>query len=94
MTQRVFDPCGVAEASAKPRAPRLESLEGRRLAVLDNTKWNGGKLLDALVDQLSRDIRFSHVNRYKKETFTKPAAPELMREIAANNDVAVIAIAD
>jgi hypothetical protein len=34
------------------------------------------------------------VNRYKKETFTKPAAPELMREIAANNDVAVIAIAD
>jgi hypothetical protein len=94
MPQRVFDPCGAVEASAKPRAARAESLEGLRLAVLDNSKWNGGKLLDALVDQLSGDVRFAQINRYKKETFTKPAAPELLRDIAANNDIAVIAIAD
>lgn len=94
MPQRVFDPCGVVEAAATSRAPRVEDVQGLRLAVLDNTKWNGAKLLDAVVDQLSRDIRFSAVNRYKKETFTKPAAPELLRDIAANNDIAVIAIAD
>ncbi len=94
MPQRVFDPCGVVDAATSPRAPRPERLDGLRLAVVDNSKWNGGKLLDALVERLSRDTRFAQVNRYKKETFTKPAAPELLRDIAANNDVAVIAIAD
>ena len=94
MPQRVFDPCGIVEASAKALAPRAHDLAGKRLAVLDNTKWNGARLLDALVARLSQDVRFAQVNRYKKETFTKPAAPELLREIAANNDLAVIAIAD
>jgi hypothetical protein len=94
MPQRVFDPCGVVEAAAKPRAPRLQQVQGARLAVLDNTKWNGARLLDAVVERLSQQISFAQVNRYKKETFTKPAAPELLREIAANNDIAVIAIAD
>ena len=94
MPQRVFDPAGVVEAAAKSRAQRAADPQGLRLAVLDNTKWNGARLLDAVVDRLSRDIPFSAVNRYKKETFTKPAAPELLRDIAANNDLAVIAIAD
>ncbi len=94
MSQRVFDPCGIVDASAKPLAPRVADLGGLRLAVLDNTKWNGAKLLDAVVARLASDVRFGEVNRYKKETFTKPAAPALLREIAANNDIAVIAIAD
>jgi hypothetical protein len=94
MPQRVFDPTGKVDAVAQSRAPRAADPRGLRLAVLDNTKWNGARLLDAVVERLSRDIRFSSVNRYKKETFTKPAAPELLRDIAANNDVAIIAIAD
>jgi hypothetical protein len=94
MPQRVFDPCGTVEASSKPLAPRATGLTGKRLAVLDNTKWNGAKLLEAVVARLSLDVRFSQVNRYKKETFTKPAAPELLREIGASNDLALIAIAD
>ena len=94
MPQQIFNPCGNVDASAKARAPRVRDLQGLRLAVLDNTKWNGATLLDAVVNRLSRDIPFSKVNRYKKETFTKPAAPELLRDIAANNDIAVIAIAD
>lgn len=94
MPQRVFDPRGTVEVSSKSRAPRVRDLQGLRLAVVDNTKWNGAKLLDAVVERLSSDVRFAQVNRYKKETFTKPAAPELLRDIAANNDVAVIAIAD
>jgi len=94
MPQRVFDPRGTVEASARPLARRVPDLNGKRLAVLDNTKWNGARLLDAVVQRLGQDVRFAQVNRYKKETFTKPAAPELLREIAANNDLAVIAIAD
>jgi len=94
MPQRVYDPKGRVEALAKQLAPRVGNLDGSRLAVLDNTKWNAAKLLDSVVALLSEDIRFPRINRYKKETFTKPAAPELIREIAANNDIALVAIAD
>jgi len=94
MPQRVYDPKGLVDVLGKQLAPRVESLDGLRLAVLDNTKWNAAKLLDSVVALLSEKIRFSQINRYKKETFTKPAAPELIRDIAANNDIALIAIAD
>jgi len=94
MPQRVYDPKGLVDVLTKQLARRLENLDGLRLAVLDNTKWNAAKLLDSVVVLLSEKIRFSQINRYKKETFTKPAAPELIRDIAANNDIALIAIAD
>ncbi len=94
MPQRVYDPQGLVDVLTKQLARRAENLDGLRLAVLDNTKWNAAKLLDREVALLSEKIRFSQINRYKKETFTKPAAPELIRDIAANNDIALIAIAD
>lgn len=94
MPQRVYDPKGLVDVLTKQLARRVESLDGLRLAVLDNTKWNAAKLLDSMIALLSEKIRFSQINRYKKETFTKPAAPELIRDIAANNDIALIAIAD
>jgi hypothetical protein len=94
MPQRIYDPQGVVEVLSKQLSKRVENLDGLRLAVLDNTKWNASRLLDSVTVLLSEKNKFSQVNRYKKETFTKPAAPELIREIAANNDIAVIAIAD
>jgi hypothetical protein len=94
MPQRIYDPQGVVEVLSKQLSKRVENLDGLRLAVLDNTKWNASRLLDSVTVLLSEKNKFSQINRYKKETFTKPAAPELIREIAANNDIAVIAIAD
>ncbi len=39
----VFDPRGRVDA-ARPPAPR-GALDGLRLGILDNTKWNAGRLL-------------------------------------------------
>jgi len=41
----VFDPRGRVETARITPAPRVASLDGKRLGVLDNTKWNGNKLL-------------------------------------------------
>ncbi len=92
--QRVYDPTGPLDILHKDLAPRLRSLDGKRLAVIDNTKWNAARLLDRTVSLLGEQVRFSQVNRYKKETFTKPASADLLREISLNNDLALIAIAD
>ena len=92
--QRVYDPTGPLEIVRKELAPRLRSLDGKRLAVINNTKWNAARLLEGTVSLLGEKARFAQVNRYKKETFTKPAGAELLSDISLNNDFALIAIAD
>ncbi len=92
--QIVYDPRGVIEAEAKPMAPRVETLTGLRLGVLDNTKWNGGRLLRNTVALLEQDTDFAAVTTYKKESFSKNAAPELITQIAAENDIVITAIGD
>jgi hypothetical protein len=90
----VYDPRGVVEAQVLATAPRVKKLEGLRLGLLDNTKWNGNKLLRGVRDQLAEKHAFSAVNYYRKESFSLGAAPELIAEIAANNDIVVTAIGD
>jgi len=90
----VYDPRGVVEAAPMTTAPRVKKLEGLRLGVLDNTKWNANKLLRGVRDRLTEKHAFSAVNYYRKENFSLNARPELIAEIAANNDLAVTAIGD
>ncbi|MDE2571669.1 MAG: hypothetical protein KGM44_03985 [bacterium] len=90
----IYDPTGVVETEPKPLAPRLRGLSGVRVGVLDNTKWNAGKLLRATVAELQREDRIGEVRYYKKESFSKVADPALLSRIAAENDAALTAIGD
>jgi hypothetical protein len=90
----VYDPRGVVEAQPLAAAPRVKKLEGLRLGLLDNTKWNAGKLLRGVRDRLAESRGFGAVNYYRKESFSLAAAPELIARIAAECDVVVTAIAD
>ena len=94
MGQIVYDPRGAVEAEAKPLAPRVAAIDGLRLAVLDNTKWNANKLLRKATAKLEAEFGFAAVNYYRKESFSKVAAPELIAEIASGNDIALTAIGD
>ena len=90
----VYDPRGIVEAQSRPTARRPQALDGLRLAVLDNTKWNANKLLRRSMAQLSEEFRFASVNYYRKESFSRVAAPGVIREIVANNDLVLTAIGD
>lgn len=90
----VYDPRGAVEATPRAAAPRATRLEGLRLALLDNTKWNANKLLRGLREALERRHRFSAVNYYRKESFSLAASPALIAGIAADNDIVVTAIGD
>ncbi len=92
--QLVFDPRGVVQAESKPISPRLTRWAGLRLGVLDNTKWNGGKLLRKTVALLAEEENFAEVRYYKKESFSKNAIPALIEQIAQENDAVLTAIAD
>src|ERR1700741_2592530 len=90
----VFDPRGRVEASNTPIAVRPASLDGLRLGILDNSKWNANKILRGSASALGESIRFAAVNYYVKHSFSKDAAPQLIQQIAAENDIVLTAIGD
>ncbi|HEY5608306.1 MAG TPA: hypothetical protein VIM38_08205 [Alphaproteobacteria bacterium] len=90
----VYDPRGVVEATPLATSPRVKKLEGLRLGLLDNTKWNANKLLRGVRDRLAQKHAFGAVNYYRKESFAAAAAPELINRIAAENDIVLTAIGD
>jgi hypothetical protein len=90
----VYDPRGVVGAAAKPIAARITALEGLRLGILDNTKWNANKLLRQVRDELQLAHKFKAVSYYRKESFSRFADPKLIERIRAENDIVVTAIGD
>ncbi len=90
----VYDPRGTVTAEPRELAARLETLDGIRLGVLDNTKWNASKLLRHAVTGLEAGLTLAAVNFYGKESFSRPAEPDLLDRIAAENDAVITAIGD
>ena len=89
-----FDPRGVVETEPLALAPRAGGLDGLRLGLLDNTKWNANRLLRKTVTKLQEEFAFAAVNYYRKESFSKDADPALIDTIAANNDIVLTGIGD
>jgi hypothetical protein len=90
----VYDPRGAVAAEAREIAPRISSVQGLRLGVLDNTKWNANKLLRALRSALEASHGLKPSGYYRKESFSRFAEPRLLDEIRANSDLVVTAIGD
>jgi len=88
----VLDPTGERSPASRARLPRLASLEGRTIGLLDISKARGDVFLDR-VEALLRE-RGAATLRFRKPTFTKPAPIDLRQEIATRCDAVVEALAD
>lgn len=88
----VLDPTAERSPAARARAPRLASLGGHCIGLLDISKARGDVFLDR-VEALLRE-RGASVLRFRKPTFTKPAPVELRQEIATRCDAVAVALAD
>jgi hypothetical protein len=88
----LLDPTSERVPAARLRAPRLDSIEGRTIGLLDIAKARGDVFLDQLEKRLVE--RGAKVLRFKKPTFTKPAPIDLRHEIAQKCDAVVEALAD
>ena len=92
MTRLVLDPTGERNPAKRERLPRLDSLEGRTVGLLDISKPRGNVFLDRLEEALRG--QGANVERYMKPTFAKPAPADLRHEISVKCDAAVEALAD
>jgi hypothetical protein len=87
----VLDPTGELGEVERPLAPR-DGTPPARVALVDIRKPRGDVFLDEL-ERLLRD-RGIDVLRTQKPTFTKPAPPDVRREIARDCEAVIEALAD
>ena len=75
-------------------APRLASLAGTRLGIIDDSKRNADVLLEELADLLRTRYEITDVKWHRKPSASRPADPAAIRELAQECDSVIIAIGD
>ena len=56
VTLEFHDPSGALEVT-QPFAPRLDTLEGKRIGIVTNDQWQAYRMLPALKSRLEADFR-------------------------------------
>ena len=92
MVQTLIDPTNEAAPAARAAAPRLESIDGKTIALLDISKARGNVFLDRVEERI--EGRGASVLRFTKPTFSKVAPADLRAEIAQRCDAVIEALAD
>jgi len=88
----LLDPTGERQLAQRPRLPRLATLAGVTVGLLDIAKPRGDRFLDRIAQRL--ESAGARVQRYRKPTFTKPAPIDLRQQIAVQCGAVVEALAD
>jgi len=89
---RLLDPTAQLEDLNRRPAPRLAGHDGVTVGLLDISKPRGDIFLDEISSQLV--AAGAVVKRYMKQTFAKPASPDLQAKIAKECGAVVEALAD
>ncbi len=75
-------------------APRLDALHGKVGGFLGNRKANAALLLHNVRELLNRDMELGDSLAVDKYVYSRPAADDIIDELAASCDFVVTAIAD
>ena len=75
-------------------APRLDTLHGKVGGFLGNRKANAALLLDNVRELLDRDLELGDSMAVDKYVYSRPAADDIIDNLASRCDFVVTAIAD
>ena len=90
---RIVNPMSESFIDAARAAPRLTTIEGKTIALLDISKPGGSVFLDRLEARLRTEHGVAQVIREMKPTFAKPAPAEILQRIRGA-DAVIEALAD
>jgi hypothetical protein len=90
----LISPANEATVAESALAPRLSSLRGKRVGLLDNSKSKADKMLDMVATILNARYGFANIVRHRKPSASKPAAPEAIEELARTCDLAIVGVGD
>jgi hypothetical protein len=92
MSIRLYDPTAEPRAVVARLAPRLSTLSGKRIGILDNGKANAGTLMLAVTKILQERYGVGDIVKRDKPV-AGPPAPEVL-EALAQCDLALVGSAD
>ena len=92
MKRVLLDPTSETAPATRSRRPRLSSLDGIVVGLLDISKPRGEVFLNRVEEKLA--ARGATVRRYRKPTFTKPAPVDLRQQVATECGAVIEALAD
>jgi hypothetical protein len=89
---RLYDPTAEPRAVTARLAPRLSSLTGKRIGILDNGKANAGTLMLAVARRLQESYGAGEIVKREKPV-AGPPKPEVV-DALAQCDLALVGSAD
>lgn len=89
----ILDPTDERVPIRRSLTRRPEAITGM-VALLDISKPRGNVLIDRLEERLRERLPGVTFRRWSKPTFTKPAPDSLHRQIVAESDFIIEALAD
>lgn len=90
----LVNPTTQANVAPFSGAPRLPSMAGTRLGIIDDSKRNADVLLEELAEVLRTRYEITEVKWHRKPSASRPADPDAIKELAENCDSVIIAIGD
>ena len=73
-------------------APRLDSLENKRLGLIDDAKDGAQVLLEEIADALKERYGVASVKYHRKPSASKPIDTDALRDMTEDCDYIVVAI--
>ncbi|MCH2578241.1 MAG: hypothetical protein MK003_07810 [Pseudomonadales bacterium] len=92
MSEFLLDPTAELAPTERQLVPRLKSLEGATIGLLDISKPRGKEFLDEIETLLLG--KGARVNRYMKPTFARIAPRQLSQKISSECDAVIEGLAD
>ena len=93
-TIELLSPAGAVARHAVSLAPRVATLAGRVVGLLDNSKSGTRPFLDRVQDLLQREHGVSRIIRYDKKAAALPAPDEMLEAASRECDVVINGVAD
>jgi hypothetical protein len=90
----LLDPTTEAAAQTIAYAPRPGALDGLRVGLIENTKYNSDRLLQKIGQILKAEYGVAETRMFRKHNSSVPAHEEIIAELKATCDVMVAGVGD
>jgi hypothetical protein len=90
----VLDPTAEPEAVEASIAPRLPSLDGKVLGILDNAKPNSDRILDMVAKLLGNKYKLAAIVKRRKHSPSRGVPTELIDELSKECHFVVTGVGD
>ena len=90
----ILDPTTPAAAQAIAYRPRPSALTGKRVGLVENTKFNSDRLLQKIGEILKTEYGVAETRMWRKHNAGVPAHAEIIAEAQRGVDVVVAGVGD